>query len=201
MLEAAFTEFSRFDFGHASLSRIAADAGIPRGGLYRYFPDKKSLYLYLLDRAAEAKLTYLSENLVSETGDVWEIWRDLFFHEARFNIDNPEKGFLLYNAVRETADPELRAVSHELRDQSRAFFRNMLAKAAARGQIRKDLNLDLAALAVDEVTYELSEHLGKTFGYSGEEAINVRGKEISDDDLGGVVDELVDLFRNGMEPK
>ncbi|WP_373842501.1 TetR/AcrR family transcriptional regulator [Limosilactobacillus sp.] len=45
---ALLNEFSRHSLAEAEVARIIKDAGISRGAFYKYFPDLKAAYLYLL---------------------------------------------------------------------------------------------------------------------------------------------------------
>ena len=49
MLTAALTEFADQGYQAASLNRMVAQAGIAKGSLYQYFPNKEGIFAYLPD--------------------------------------------------------------------------------------------------------------------------------------------------------
>src|SRR5262249_38898845 len=53
ILDAAGALFGRLRFHEERMEDIAADAGVGKGTLYRYFKDKEELYLALLKRSSE----------------------------------------------------------------------------------------------------------------------------------------------------
>src|SRR4051812_13949270 len=53
MLEAAARLFGSNRFHEVRMEDVAAEAGVGKGTIYRYFDDKDELYLTLLERAGE----------------------------------------------------------------------------------------------------------------------------------------------------
>ena len=64
---AAVEEFSNHSFSQASINRVVKAAGIPRGSFYQYFTDKEDLYLLVMERIGEEKLTMFSHLRGRET--------------------------------------------------------------------------------------------------------------------------------------
>ncbi len=68
MLDAASRLFAAKHFHEVRMEDIAAEAGVGKGTLYRYFLTKEDLYLKLLERAAEEYLTRLQHAAQSAEG-------------------------------------------------------------------------------------------------------------------------------------
>ena len=50
-MEAALTEFADQGYHQASLNRLVAQAGIAKGSLYQYFPNKEGIFAYIFQYA------------------------------------------------------------------------------------------------------------------------------------------------------
>ncbi|NJN32154.1 MAG: TetR/AcrR family transcriptional regulator [Synechococcales cyanobacterium RM1_1_8] len=61
IVELAIAEFASHDYDSASITMLVKQAKIAKGSLYQYFEDKKDLYLYLVDLAAQQKLAFFKE--------------------------------------------------------------------------------------------------------------------------------------------
>lgn len=61
ILACARSEFLEVGFHHASLRKIAADAGVTTGAIYRYFPDKKDLWQQVTQEVERVVLAYCEE--------------------------------------------------------------------------------------------------------------------------------------------
>src|SRR2546425_11694033 len=68
MLDAASQLFAAKHFHEVRMEDIAAEAGVGKGTLYRYFLTKDDLYLKLLERAAEEYLARLRRAVQTAEG-------------------------------------------------------------------------------------------------------------------------------------
>lgn len=67
MLDAAARLFGTQRFHEVRMEDIAAEAGVGKGTLYRYFKDKEELYLALLDRASRQLHDRLEDTVADKT--------------------------------------------------------------------------------------------------------------------------------------
>src|SRR5437870_11526186 len=68
MLNAAARLFAAQRYHQVRMEDIAAEAGVGKGTLYRYFRDKEELYLALLARASTQILQRLEETIAHAAG-------------------------------------------------------------------------------------------------------------------------------------
>ncbi len=202
VIEASLEEFALYDYKTASLSRIVEKVGIAKGSMYQYFENKKDLYLYLIDYAAKVKLDYLSQNAPAASGrDFFEVYKDISYESTKFNLSNPKYSRILYHAARETFNEELGDVAVQLRTVSKNYMKERLAKAQEEGQVRKDVDLDLMAFCVSQLSIDLEDYLSNKFNFSYGDMLK-NGREefpVSHDKVEEILEELITFFKRGLK--
>ena len=89
--KVAVDEFAEYSFEQASINRIVANSGIAKGSFYQYFEDKKDLFLYLVQLAAEEKLNYFSSVLGNpQAHDFFTLIREIYLSGMQFAVEHPE---------------------------------------------------------------------------------------------------------------
>ena len=73
ILNAAYKVFATNQYKKAPTSEIAAEAGISKSLLFHYFHNKRELYLFLWNYAADLTRKYMCEYKVYETDDFFEM--------------------------------------------------------------------------------------------------------------------------------
>ena len=73
IINAGFEVFGGSDYRHASTEDIAAKAGISKGLLFYYFHDKKSLYMFLFETAADMVKNQVVDGRLGEITDFFEL--------------------------------------------------------------------------------------------------------------------------------
>jgi AcrR family transcriptional regulator len=142
VLTATLRHLADPGFGRMSLEAIAAEAGVGRPAVYRRWPDKAALAIAALEhlRVTEAQPC---------TGDTR---RDLIAHLERIRRFYTQlRGMAMVGAllVEEERHPELLALFRErVVEPRRAQLRAILAEGQARGDVRPDLDLDVATAAL-----------------------------------------------------
>ncbi len=63
ILDGAAMVFSRDGFGRASMSQIAAAAGVSKGTLYNYFPGKEALFAAWVQRECTVRIALIFDDL------------------------------------------------------------------------------------------------------------------------------------------
>ena len=81
IIEAARKEFMEYGFNDASLRKIAAEAGIQVGGLYKHFGSKEDMFASLVDPAIKGLMKFfdgIENDYYQEIGKVAEesMWED-----------------------------------------------------------------------------------------------------------------------------
>lgn len=89
IIDAAYSEFLKYDYKKASVKRIAKAANISIGSFYDYFSDKDDLFLHLLDRIFQKK-----KRLVNQRGFKSSILTTKKILENDDILDEREKGLL-----------------------------------------------------------------------------------------------------------
>lgn len=73
IINAGFHVFSRNSYKKSPMQEIADAAGISKSLLFHYFQNKKELYLFLWDRAADITMEYLTLYRCYEPDDLFEM--------------------------------------------------------------------------------------------------------------------------------
>lgn len=73
LIEAGWAEMTRVRFTELSISRIIAEARIPRGSFYQYFDGKEDLIRYLLRDMQGYFIALLRDILVQAEGDLFKL--------------------------------------------------------------------------------------------------------------------------------
>lgn len=202
-LEAAEKEFALHDYAQASVSRIVDELDIAKGSLYQYFDDKQDLYVYLIERAATAKLESIREELGSsgEQEDFFELHTRLILAGVSFDLRNPHFSLILYRATHDTTSPEAFEISEELTQRSAEFLRGFVEIAIERGEVRSDIDRELTVHVTNTMTLALEPYLKSKYGYThlGQLYDPDSPLPFTTEDLERDVRELVSVMRAGLE--
>lgn len=73
IINAGFRTFSRNSYKKSPMQEIADEAGISKSLLFHYFHNKKDLYLFLWNTAADLTVEYLTRYHCYESADLFEM--------------------------------------------------------------------------------------------------------------------------------
>jgi len=178
---AARAVFSKRGYDGASISEIAAKAGVVEGTIYKYFENKRDLLLKVVERWYLGMIGDYAAELPGIVGSRnrlrFVIWRHL-----RSIKDNPDLCRLVFNEVR-SGDDYFQNVVYRLNRRYTDVLLQILREGAEQGELRADLPLAL----VRDMVYGAIEH--HVWGY-----LSGRG----DLDVDHTADQLADLLFGGI---
>ena len=138
--------------GAVTMSRVAADAGVGRATLYKYFPDVESILTAWHERQVHTHLAQLRE-VASHEDDAGDRLAAVLFAYASMTSHRP--------------DSDMSALLHrgdhvgEARRELADFVRDLISQAAAAGVVRDDVSSEELAVfclnamsAANELTSE-----------------------------------------------
>jgi AcrR family transcriptional regulator len=94
ILDAAETMFESHGFSEASMSEVIRVAGGSKATLYKYFPDKESLYLTVVERATSRMLAHVLADAPSPEEDDPETFLVMFGERVVKFLFEPEQMFI-----------------------------------------------------------------------------------------------------------
>lgn len=83
IINAGYHVFSKNSYKKSPVGEIALTAGISKSLLFHYFHNKKELYLFLWNKAAEVTLETVKSYACYETEDLFEMMRRHFYAETQ----------------------------------------------------------------------------------------------------------------------
>ncbi|MFO7636481.1 MAG: TetR/AcrR family transcriptional regulator [Clostridia bacterium] len=184
IIRAALEEFTERTFTEASIACIVRASGIPRGSFYQYFDDKMDLYKHLFTLVSEEKMAYFKDvfDMAGETG-FFGTYSRIMEAGLRFNMDNPGYGKLGMNFFAETSEFK-KAVSGEKMEDAAGIFRHLLGCGMEKGEIRRDIDLDLWAYLICQLQFSIGEYC--------------MGKDCGMDDVVLKIQEMLDVLKHGL---
>lgn len=196
LVRASIAEFAAHPYREASLDRIAAAAGVSKGSLYQYFEDKADLYRHVvMDELGARKAAKLPP---PPTGTFFERLEAMFHAGLGEFRSDPQLAALGARLVSDTSQPEVRALTSASLERATTFFRGELREAQARGEVRGELDLDVAARLVATIAGPalvdlLAMRLGKDL------ATLARGRaRIDEQTLRSTVHAVMDVLAHGL---
>jgi AcrR family transcriptional regulator len=145
ILDAAQRCFARSGFHGASMQEICAEAGMSPGNFYRYFPSKEALIAGICERnRAEAADSFLA---VDQAPGFFEGLAALAHYHL---VERPEdEADLCAEIMAESRrNPEIARLQIDLERDIKTRLIDMLRRAAGRGEISGEVDLDGAATAL-----------------------------------------------------
>lgn len=183
LYEAALTEFAEHSFRDASLNAILKSANMNKGSFYYRFHDKMELYLSLLQRVGMEKLKLFEEADVKRTSSG-------FFDEFRnmaaigFLLARRDVRFLAFSRRILEEEPTVRErISAQFGTLSESVLKDMVDRAKASGEFRKDLPTDTAVFVMETLLNRLDA---------------LAPFELDEAGVGAAIDRLLDVIKNGV---
>ncbi len=137
VLDAALTEFADQGYQAASLNRLVAQAGIAKGSLYQYFPNKEGIFRHIFQFAlgqVQRTLTTVKEETLEE-GFFVRLEKSLLAGVA-FLREHP-RIFGLYLRIQFDKNVPFREeLLAAVRRHAAAYFASLVRRARARGELR-----------------------------------------------------------------
>jgi len=157
ILDIAIEEFAENEYNSASISHIVAQAGIAKGSFYQYFENKEDLYRYLLTLGSQQKAKFLSPEISDPSINIFAYLGRLIEAGVRYELSSPKLSKIGYRAVRNNSLPE--DIKAQSADSGRGLIEQLVASGKRRGDIRPDVDEDLAAFVFQVIFSELGGYI------------------------------------------
>lgn len=146
IFEAAVAVFSEKGFARATMDEIAKRAGIAKGTIYYNYRSKKALFLSLIEEGIE-RLEAAVKREISRKEDILSRLEALIGAQLSFFEEHRDYCKILLSEVWGLGNRWEKQVER-LRSGYINIIKDLLQKGQAEGVIRKNLEIDTAAVAV-----------------------------------------------------
>jgi TetR/AcrR family transcriptional regulator len=137
VIDAALAEFAEQGYQGASLNRVVAQAGIAKGSLYQYFPNKEGIFHYIFQHALQMvrrTLTSVKEQTLEDNFFV-RLEKSLLAG-VRFSREHP-RIFSLYLKIQFDKNVPFRdEFLSAVRRHATEYFASLVRRARVRGELR-----------------------------------------------------------------
>jgi AcrR family transcriptional regulator len=200
-IEAAFDEFLKHDYQHASVTQIVNALGIGKGSAYRYFASKKELYFYLAELAQQRKMAYVMPVLQQSHLDFFVMYRQLYRAGLTFMAEAPRYSQFLYNMSQERNSEALGDLMMDNKRRGIEAFLPQLEAQRAQGHLRTDVPLDMLAFAIVQLGTGLSEYI--LMNYRSDMEAVIRGEQdqitsLTEQKMTEIIDAFMSMLEHGV---
>ncbi|MDY6899743.1 MAG: TetR/AcrR family transcriptional regulator [Cyanobacteriota bacterium] len=195
---AAIAEFVNHSYESASISAIVNRAKIAKGSFYQYFKDKQDLYLYLVDRALEARNAFIAEaNLPSVQSGFFVFLRALFQTILEFQLANPRWSQILFRGPHYGDVPFRKEVFKRTKADIIILIKKNIQEAIAQGQLKADLNPDFAAFMIVTLSGQLRYFIPFYLGINVDRLVKDSPNPPLDA-IGKILDDCIQILEQGL---
>lgn len=179
LIHAGINEFSENGLSGANLTRIAKNAGLSVGVIYKYYEDKNSLFLACVHYSLETLQNLLDEILADESD--FELCIRKIIHVTVQHSEESNKINKMYNTIASTeADAFSKELAREIEGVSAKVYRELVEKAQREGKCVANANPGLFAFMFDSIlmmvqfSFSCDYYKERMRLYCGEEIVNDR---------------------------
>ncbi len=194
VLNAALNEFADQGYHQASLNRLVARAGIAKGSLYQYFPNKEGIFRHIFQLAlGRVRQTLVAVKDSTENENLFIRLEKSLKAGVRFLQEHPRIYSLYLKIQFDRQVPFRQEFLAAVRRHAGEYFGSLISRARARGELRPGISEPAALFLLDAVFDRFLQavavpYLDVTFNLhqAPEEIVQRR------------IRELIDLLREGL---
>lgn len=195
IIEAAILEFSEKGFENANTNRIAREANISVGSLFKYFNNKTDLFLYIV-KLAEAELESQIHGVLSMEKDFFDTV-DMILSVIHEYSKTDKALVRLYHEMTSIGQSSLvETVVSTLEKVAGSEYKTMIKDAQDRGEIRADVDPAVVAFILDNIFMSLQFSYAMPY-YQLRKRLFV-GEDIDDKKI---IQETMSILRNALSEK
>ncbi|MCR4925914.1 MAG: TetR/AcrR family transcriptional regulator [Clostridiales bacterium] len=154
ILDVATKEFANKGFENANINNIARDAGVSVGSLYKYFNTKQDLFLMTVHMGVDS-LEHVLINYIKSSDSITEKLENII-KEIQVTSRKFSELIKLYNQMTVEGNAELvKQISVDMETVSSKTYSALIRQGQKDGEIRKDIDPDLAAFMLDNLFMSL----------------------------------------------
>ena len=152
ILDAAIDEFSRYGYEKASINRMVGRLGIAKGSIFQYFGSKKNLYFHIFEYAVRLVKRSLKGVKAETEGEDFFVRLAKSLQAGIYFIRHHPRVYKIYLKMLFQEDFPFRTdLLKTIRLFSTDYLRPIIEEGVAEGQLREDLDPELAAFFLDAV--------------------------------------------------
>jgi len=152
VLDAAIEEFSRWGYDKASINRMVGRLGIAKGSIFQYFGSKKNLYFHIFEYAVALVKRSLKGVKADTEGEGFFIRLAKSMRAGIYFIQRYPRIYQIYLKMLFQEDFPFRAdLLKTIRLFSMDYLRPIVEEGINRGELREDLDPEVAAFFLDAV--------------------------------------------------
>jgi AcrR family transcriptional regulator len=150
VLAAARRAFGAHGFAGANINKIADDAGISVGSMYKYVRTKEDLFLALIEES-HAQIEGTIDGILAANKGFKERAAALLEAAVRSSLEDPDSVRLYIACTTEELSSLAGRLSSRIEAVSAVRYRAMVAEAKARGELDASLDDGWAAFFLDDL--------------------------------------------------
>jgi TetR/AcrR family transcriptional regulator len=195
IVDAAVEEFAGKGFARASMNVVVGRAGISKGAIFKYFQSKSGLFAFIYRIALNQVKDHLrAVRNESAAAPFFQRLESVMRAGVEFIRRHPGLARIYYH-IRFTGDaPSSKEILQELQRESLKFLEALIEEAMERGEVRRDLDPQVAAFMLECIMDRfLQAHYFQFLDVSpagGRERLSRSARWIP---------EMISLVRRGME--
>jgi len=152
VLNAALTEFADQGYHQASLNRLVAQAGIAKGSLYQYFPNKEGIFRHIFQLALNlVRQTLVEVKETTQNEDLFTRLEKSLQAGVRFLQKHPRIYSLYLKIQFDRQMPFREEFLAAVRRHAGEYFGSLITRARARGELRPGISEAAARFLLDAV--------------------------------------------------
>ena len=159
IFEAALQEFSEHTFYDASVNRIIAKAGIPKGSFYQYFADKLDIYKHIADTIQMAKVEYITPAMQNPfENPFFSVLEEMYTSGIKFALENPQYAAFGEKLMAIKDSEVYNDLVGEASGTATDIYEQLIGLAVERGELRDDLDIPLTAHLLWKTSYNMVDY-------------------------------------------
>lgn len=152
VVDVAVEEFSERGYQQASINSIVSRLNIAKGSIYQYFENKRSLFLFVFNQGISVvRLTLKAVKRESRDDDFFTRVRKSLMAGVEFIEKHPSLYRIYLRILFEHDSPLRQDLLQTIRVFSREFLLSLLEEGQNRGEVRKDIDPNIAVFILDAV--------------------------------------------------